>query len=113
MERRLGADILGQLGCPDRSFPKECPQILLKMLEHGDDHRVLHAILVALSHHRAPEATGPVSWFRHHVDSEVRFGVVLALTGSDPEAHGVLIEMTRDADAHVRGRGYVCTRDTM
>jgi HEAT repeat protein len=28
--RRLGADILGQLGCPDRSFPKECTQVLLR-----------------------------------------------------------------------------------
>ena len=118
MERRLGADILGQLGCPDRSFPKECPQILLGMLEREEDHRVLDAILVALSHHRAPEAIGPASRFRHHADPEVRLGVVFALMGyENQEAHGVLIELTRDADAQVRdwatfALGTQCETDT-
>jgi len=118
MERRLGADILGQLGYPDRSFPKECPQILLGMLEREEDHRVLDAILVALSHHRAPEAIGPASRFRHHADPEVRLGVVFALMGyENQEAHGVLIELTRDADAQVRdwatfALGTQCETDT-
>jgi HEAT repeat protein len=103
VERRLGADILGQLGCPDRSLPKECTQALLKLLEREESEKVLHAILVALSHHQAPEAIGPVSRFRHHADDEVRFGVVMALKGYDvPEAEAVLIELTRDADADVR-----------
>ena len=103
VERRLGADILGQLGCPDRSFPKECTQVLLKILEREENKEVLCAILVALSHHQAPEAIGPASRFRHHADHEVRYGVVLALTGyEDQEAHVVLIELTRDADAEVR-----------
>jgi HEAT repeats len=103
VECRLGAHILGQLGCPDRSFPKQCPQILLRMLEREEDNRVLCAILVALSHHRASEAIGPASRFRHHADHEVRYGVVLALTGyEDQEAHVVLIELTSDADAEVR-----------
>jgi HEAT repeat protein len=103
VERRLGADILGQLGCPDRSFPKECTQVLLKILEREENKKVLCAILVALSHHQAPEAVGPVSRFRHHADDEVRFGVVMALTGyEDQEAHVVLIELTSDAEAEVR-----------
>ena len=103
IERRLGADILGQLGCPDRSFPKECTQALLKLLECEESEKVLYAILVALSHHQAPEAIGLVSRFRHHADDEVRFGVVMALKGYDvPEAEAVLIELTRDADADVR-----------
>src|SRR3954469_7557022 len=33
VERKLGAAILGQLGIPDRSFPKSCLSILLSMLE--------------------------------------------------------------------------------
>jgi HEAT repeat protein len=103
VERRLGADILGQLGCPDRSLPKECTQALLKLLECEESEKVLYAILVALSHHQAPEAIGLVSRFRHHADDEVRFGVVMALKGYDvPEAEAVLIELTRDADADVR-----------
>jgi HEAT repeat protein len=103
VERRLGADILGQLGCPNRSFPKECMQILLRMLDREEDNRVLRAILVALSHHQAPEAIGPVARFRHHSDDEVRFGVVFALKAyEDPEAEAVLIDLTRDADSDVR-----------
>jgi HEAT repeat protein len=103
MERRLGADILGQLGCPDRSFPKECVQILLGMLEREEDHRVLYAILVALSHERAPEAIGPASRFRHHADPDVRLGVVFALMGyENQQAHSVLIELMRDTDDQVR-----------
>jgi HEAT repeat protein len=103
VERRLGADILGQLGCPDRSFPKECTQVLLKILKREENKKVLCAILVALSHHQAPEAIGPVSRFRHHANDEVRFGVVMALKGYDvPDAEAVLIELTRDANADVR-----------
>ena len=61
------------------------------------------SILVALSHLRDPEAIVPASRFRHHPDPDVRHGVVLALTGHEEEqALGVLIELTRDPDAHVR-----------
>ena len=118
IERRLGAAILGQLGCPDRSFPMECPQILLGMLEREEDHNALDVILVALSHHRFPEAIGPASRHRYHAEPEIRLGVVLALTGyENQEAHGVLIELTRDADAQVRdwavfALGTQCETDT-
>ena len=47
MERRTGADILGQLGVPDRTFPERCLQILLGMLECEQDHGVLQSIVVA------------------------------------------------------------------
>jgi HEAT repeat protein len=73
------------------------------MLDHEEDNRVLCAILVALSHHQAPEAIGPVARFRHHADDEVRLGVVFALKGyGDLEAEAVLIELTRDGDSDVR-----------
>ena len=32
-ERTLGANILGQLGVPDRAFPKEAVAVLLEVLE--------------------------------------------------------------------------------
>jgi HEAT repeat protein len=103
VERRVGADILGQLGIPDRTFPEPCLRTLLSMLEGENDHDVLQAILVALSHLRMPEAIVPASRFRHHPDPDVRHGVVLALTGHEEEqALGVLIELTRDPEAHVR-----------
>jgi HEAT repeat protein len=103
LERRAGADILGQLGVPDRIFPESCLRTLLNMLVEENHHDVLQAVLVALSHLRDPEAIVPASRFRHHPDPDVRHGVVLALTGHEEEqALGVLIELTRDPDAHVR-----------
>lgn len=103
VERRMGADILGQLGIPDRTFPESCLRPLLSMLESENDHDVLQATLVALSHLRMPEAIVPASRFRQHPDPDVRHGVVLALTGHEEEqALGVLIELTRDSEAHVR-----------
>ena len=103
VERRSGADILGQLGVPDRTFPESCLRTLLNMLVGENDHDVLRAVLVALSHLRDPEAIVPASRFRHHPDPDVRHGVVLALTGHEGEqALGVLIELTRDPEAHVR-----------
>ena len=103
VERRAGADILGQLGVPDRTYPETCLRTLLDMLVQEDDHDVLRAVLVALSHLRNPKAIVPASRFRHHPDPDVRHGVVLALTGHEGEqALGVLIELTRDPEAHVR-----------
>jgi HEAT repeat protein len=102
-ERRLGADILGQLGSPERTFLKQCAAILLEMLEREDDTEVLHAILIALGHLRLPEAIEPASRFRAHPDPNVRHGVVVALMGHDiSRAVECLIELSRDYDAHNR-----------
>jgi HEAT repeat protein len=103
VERRVGADILGQLGVPDRAFPEECLRTLLDMLEREQHRDVLQAILVALSHLGRSEAVLPVSRFRHHVDSDIRYGVVLALSGHTmPEAIAALVELTKDPACHVR-----------
>lgn len=103
VERRTGADILGQLGVPDRTFPEYCLQILLGMLESDQAHGVLRSILIALSHLHLSEVIAPALRFRGHVDSEVRHGVVLALMGhEDVQAIEALIELTSDPEAHVR-----------
>ncbi len=103
VERRVGADILGQLGCPDRTFPEECCRILTGLLEIEQETSVVSAALVALSHHRAPDAIGLVSRFLHHADAVVRHAVVLALMGYETaNAIEPLRELTRDPDAHVR-----------
>jgi HEAT repeat protein len=103
VERRVGADILGQLGVPERTFPEACLRTLLGMLESETNPDVLRAILVALSHLRAPAAIGPASRFRRHDDPDVRHAVVWALTGhEDAQAIGFLIELTEDPEAHVR-----------
>ncbi len=103
VERRVGADILGQLGVPDRTFPEPCLRTLLSNLAKEEDHVVLGSILVALSHLGRPEAILPASRFREHADADVRHAVVLALSGhEDARAIGFLIELTEDPEAHVR-----------
>jgi len=103
VERRLGADILGQLGVPDRSHPKSCLDILLGMLEDERDEGVLNSILIALSHLNDPEAVEPAARFRHHDDSEVRYGVVHTMMGHEhPLAVETLIGLTVDSNAEVR-----------
>ena len=102
LERRVGADVLGQLGTP-RSFPDECLQTLLGMLETEHDHRVQRAILVALSHLNRPEAVIPAARLVRHEDAKVRHAVVLALMGQeDGLAIETLIELTKDRETHVR-----------
>jgi HEAT repeat protein len=102
-ERGLGADILGQLGVPKRSFPEECLRMLLDMLEREQHSDVLRAILVALSHLGQPESVLPALRFRHHVDSDIRYSVVFALSGHTmPEAIAGLIELTNDPVCQVR-----------
>lgn len=102
VERKLGAAILGQLGVPDRSFPKSCLGILLSMLEE-QDQGVISSILYAFSHLRMPEAIGPAAGFRDDADPDVRDGVVHAMMGhEDPLAIEVLIGLTRDQETYIR-----------
>jgi len=103
VERKLGAAILGQLGLPERTFPEECLNLLLAMMDTEQDESVLGSILVALSHLRDRRAIERAASFREHPNSEVRFGVVYAMTGhEDSFAVKVLIGLTRDTEADVR-----------
>ncbi len=103
VERRVGAEIFGQLGLPDRTFPDECLRTLLRMLETEQDPGVLPAVLVALSHLHRPEAVGPACRFQQHEDPEVRHGVVFTLMGhADRQALRSLAELTRDPEVQVR-----------
>lgn len=102
-ERRLGADILGQLGSPERTYPKQCTTALLEMLKEENDVAVLQAILIALGHLGQPETIEPAVQFRNHPDPGVRHGVVLAVMGHEDQlAVECLIELCNDEDAHNR-----------
>ena len=103
VERRVGADILGQLGFAERSFTRERLNVLLKLLRRETDLDVLYSVLIALGHVKEADAIGPVARFRRHPDADIRYGVVFALLGLEElAALDVLIELTRDEDAHVR-----------
>jgi len=102
-ERQLGANILGQLGKPDRTYPDECFELLAAMLAKETDPNVLECIGVAFGHLKDPRAIKLLLPLKRHPNSDVRFGVVLGLTGhSRPEVIGALIELSRDSEELVR-----------
>jgi len=102
-ERALGADILGQLGAPERAFPEESVAALLDMLKEDRDPDVLHSVGVALGHQRDPRAIEPLCKLKNHPDDRVRFGVVIGLlTYENSLAVETLIELSRDQDLDVR-----------
>jgi HEAT repeat protein len=103
VERRLGADLLGQLGCPEQIAGKECLATLLGMLNIEQDVAVLHSILKALGHLKQPAVIAPACRYRKHPCPDVRYGVVLALIGlENQQAVESLIELSHDDDARVR-----------
>lgn len=117
-ERRLGTDILGQLGIPDRTFPDECANILLKILENEQDPDVLAGVGMAFGHLTDPRGIKPLIKLKNHPDSDVRFGVVYGLlTQEDELAAKTLIELSQDEDEDVRnwatfGLGTQIDKDT-
>lgn len=102
-ERRLGADILGQLGVPDRMFPQQCSRILFAMLDTEIDADVLQSIFIAFSHLSEPKVIGVAAKYAEHPDSDVRYAVVHALTGHEEQAAiNLLIQLSNDLEAYVR-----------
>jgi len=103
IDRQLGADVLGQLGAPTRSFPQETEEILHAMLEIERDEDVLRSILIALSHNEFVGTIDVALIFAEHFVGEVRQAAVLALSGSDePRAIAKLIELTTESHDDVR-----------
>jgi hypothetical protein len=103
-ERRLGADILGQLGCIDRSFPFRTSTIpVLKALLTDTDAEVTESALIAFSHLGARESVSEIVALAQHPKSEVRYAVAFALLGDESEvAVDTLIRLSGDLDADVR-----------
>lgn len=102
-ERQTGANILGQLGVPDRMFANDCGDVLLQMLRSESVPEVLRCILVAASHLGDVRISLEAVRFARHPDQDVRHAVVLALTGhEDRRTLDALIQLTSDECAHVR-----------
>jgi HEAT repeat protein len=102
-ERRLGADILGQLGVPDRLCPDECVAILAEMARTETDLDAIGSICTALGQLHHPGAVEPLLRWKRHPDAEIRWHVASALGGhEDPDAVEALIELSTDTDADVR-----------
>jgi HEAT repeat protein len=102
-ERRVGADILAQLGEPCDTFHEEAVVALLSMLEQEQEPRVLLSIGSALGFRADPRAIEPLTHFKNHSESRVRFGVVSGMRGHEEElAIQTLIELSTDPDTDVR-----------
>lgn len=102
-ERRVGTDILGQLGTPNHTFPEETLAVLLGMLEREQEPDVLNSIAVALGHRCDPRAIEPLVRLKKHPDKRVRYGVVFGLLCQKDElAILTLVELSRDLDIDVR-----------
>ena len=99
-KRKLGVDILGQLGVPKRTFPDQCLDTLLRLLEKETNEQVLCSIGIALGHLEDSRAVEPLVKFKNHPDAFVRYGVVSGISGHElPLAIKTLIELSDDKDS--------------
>lgn len=102
-ERILAADILGQLGIPERTFPEESLAILLGMLSGEEESDVLASVATALGHLGDERAIEPLVRLKKHPSEDVRFGVVHGLSTHENEsAIHALVELSADKDEDVR-----------
>jgi HEAT repeat protein len=102
-ERIIGVNILGQLGMPDRSFPRECGDVLLELLDRESDANVLASLGIAFGHLQDPCGVAPLVKWKNHTNPGVRMGVVLGLTCQEDElAIETLIELSDDEDEDIR-----------
>jgi len=102
-ERTLGANILGQLGVPDRTFPEEAVKVLRELLKDETNEDVLDAACIALGHTPDPSVVPSLARLKAHLSPRVRYAVVFALAGyEDDLAIQTKIEMSADEDELVR-----------
>src|SRR5579863_74924 len=95
--RVLGAQILGELGTPDRTFPEECRTALFDLLRRERETTVLAAAAFALGHRGKPCDAPELIALRKHPSDVIRHGVAFALQGAtSPTGVQVLLELMED-----------------
>jgi HEAT repeat protein len=101
--RALGAEILGQLGSPERTFREECCDALLNLVRHDHDRQVLIAAVFAFGHLGNRRCEADLIALRHHTDEHIRHGLAFALCGTEePASVQALLELMKDPYARVR-----------
>lgn len=104
LERRVGADILGQLGGSGCRSPYRSISIpvLVGMLKDPSPC-VLSSVLVALGHLELRGDLDPLLMHLEHPSKDVRFGLVFALLGNEAQAAiDCLIVLSGDPEEEVR-----------
>lgn len=102
----LGIQILSELGSPDRTFPEECCDRLLRFLwtaRKSKDIALLETVLYALGHVGSRSSDASVADLHRSPDARIRRAVAFALCGaSDAGSVGVLLRLIRDPNEGVR-----------
>lgn len=100
--RSRGADVLGQLGVPERTFPEESFSAVRPLLEDEVLTVVCDAIF-ALQHIERERAASQIIPLAKHEDENIRHAVACGLGAVDtPEAQEVLLMLMTDRDPDVR-----------
>ncbi|QGM47589.1 HEAT repeat domain-containing protein [Methylocystis heyeri] len=95
--RWLGVMILGQLGPPERTFPEECCDALLEIIDREQDMDVFTAAVFAFGHLGNRRCDSALIKLRNHAEDRVRHGVAFALCGATSEAAvSALLELMND-----------------
>jgi HEAT repeat protein len=102
--RRVGVDILGQLGWPEHyPFRDKTLPIFFQLLEWEQNSSVLNSVGVGLGHLHDNRAIDSLLKVKDHPDPLVRHGVAFGLLAfEDERAIQTLIELSKDNDSSVR-----------
>jgi hypothetical protein len=105
-ERRIGIDVLSQLGGMERPYRSETLALYLRLLPKEQEPKVLESLLHAIGHNNEGlenKDIDKLSALKKHSYGVVRFGLVFALTGVDkPVAIDTLIHLSSDKDTDIR-----------
>ncbi|MCJ8159892.1 HEAT repeat domain-containing protein [Sphingomonas sp. LaA6.9] len=101
-ERARAADILGQLGIPERTFPNQCFDALLHLLS-DDAQQVVFSAIFGIQHLDRVKAAPHVLPFANHQDDNIRYAAAFALGAvNTPDAIAALLMLMGDGDDEVR-----------
>lgn len=104
--RKIGIDILAQLGLPPRPFLKETLKIYFDLFEVETDPDVLMSLLYSIGHNNDKldnEQIKKICSFINSENSWVKEGLVSALLGIDSlNAIETLIKLSSDKLSHIR-----------
>lgn len=108
-EKIIGIDILAQLGFNPRFNKKEAVDLYFELLDHQQSPKVLKNILSAIGHNNNNNGElddtriSKLTEFQNHPFSDVRFSLVLALSGIEHDmAIETLIKLSRDKHPGIR-----------
>ncbi|MEO1412154.1 MAG: hypothetical protein AAFW73_19865 [Bacteroidota bacterium] len=102
----IGVDVLAQLGWWERFDRPAVLDLLFELLDQNPSPHLLNPVLVAIGHNNEalhPSRIQQLQTYQNHRFSDVRFGLVHALSGlEDPVAINTLLRLTTDRHPSVR-----------